>query len=220
VKKILFVLLIVFVVLLVIGVGAFLYADTRVKAYAEQEAQKRIATRVPQADGVNVTIDGFPLLFDILFGGKIEGLHVEIARVHSHGIEAKDLSLDVEGIALDRDKMLSDRQLIVTGIDRATVQGFLSDDDVSKAAKAKVTFKPGKVTVSAHGHTVDAKVRIVGRRIELRANMPGVPKATVPLPEQELLPCKPEVEVQAGRLRLSCSIDELPDAVKRAMGTA
>ena len=217
VKKALIIVLIVVSVLVVAGIGAFLYADSRIKAYVEEEAETRIASRVPQADGIDVTIEGFPLLWDVLFGAKIEGLNVVVARVQSHGIQADDLSLEVDGIALDRDKMLDDRQLVVTGIDRAKIQGFLSQKSVSKAARAEVAFKSGKVTVSAHGHTFDASLKIVHRSIQLRASVPGVPAVLVPLPEEEFLPCQPEVEIMDGKLRLSCTITELPSAVKRAM---
>ena len=87
-KKALIIVLIVVAVLVVAGIAAFLYADSRIKAYVEEEAETRIASRVPQADGIDVTIEGFPLLWDVLFGAKIEGLNVVVARVQSHGIQA------------------------------------------------------------------------------------------------------------------------------------
>jgi hypothetical protein len=220
VKKALLILLVVLLVLLLVGIGIFLYADSRVKDYAETEAETRIADRVPQASGVNVEIEGYPLLFDVLFSSKIEGLAVTVAKVTSPKIEAVDLSLHVEGIALDRDKMLKDRTLVVTDIERATVQGFLTQEAVSEATRGKVKFSPGSVTATVRGHTFAAKLTVKGRRIELSAPIPGVPPVVVPLPDEELLPCEPEVELQEGRLRLSCTITELPAAVKRAMAQA
>lgn len=219
-KKVLIVLAIVVLVLAVAGVAAFLYADTRIKAYVEEEAEKRIAARVPQAEGVDVRIDGFPLLFDVAFSSKIDGLHVDVAKVESPRIDAVDLSLDVQGIALDRDTMLNDKKLVVTGIDRATVQGFLTQEAVSKAAKAEVTFGPGTVTAKARGQTFAASLKIGKRQIEFHAPFGAVPPVVVPLPDEDILPCEPEVELLEGKLRMSCTITELPAAVKRAMAQA
>jgi hypothetical protein len=154
----------------------------------------------------------------VLFSSRIDGLVVTVDEVTSPRIEAVDLSLHVEGIALDRDKMLKDRELVVTDIERATVQGFLTQEAVSAAARGEVKFSPGSVTASARGHTFAAQLKLEGRRIELSAPIPGVPPVVVPLPDEELLPCDPEVELLEGKLRLSCTIDELPAAVKRAMG--
>ena len=220
VKKVLLILLVVLAVLLVAGVAAFLYADARVKDYVETEAEARIAGRVPQASGVNVEIEGYPLLFDVLVSSKIEGLKVTVAKVVSPRIEAVDLSLHVEGIALDREEMLSNRKLVVTDIDRAKVQGFLTQEAVSAATRGEVAFAPGSVTATVRGRTFAAQLKVKGRRIELSAPFPGVPPVIVPLPDEELLPCEPEVELQQGKLRLSCTITELPAAVKRAMATA
>lgn len=216
-KKVLLILAVVLVVLVVAGIAAFFYADARVKDYAETEAEARIAARVPQASGIHVKIEGSPLLFDVLLSSTIEGLSVTVDKVTSPRIEAVDLSLHVEGIALDRDEMLENRKLVVTDIERATVQGFLTQEAVSEATRGSVAFEPGSVTATVRGQTFAAQLKVKGRRIELSAPFPGVPPVVVPLPDEELLPCDPEVELQKGRLRLSCTITELPMAVKRAM---
>lgn len=219
-KKVLIILLVVLLVLVVAGIAAFFYVDARVEEYAETEAESRIAARVPQASGIDVDIDGSPLLLDVLFSSEIERLVVTVEQVTSPRIEAVDLSLRVDGIALDRDAMLGDRKLVVTGIDRAEVQGFLTQEAVSKATRGEVVFAPGSVTAKVRGRSFAASLKVEGRRIELRAPIPGVPPVVVPLPDEELLPCEPEVELQEGRLRLSCTITELPAAVKRAMAQA
>ncbi|MCA9706159.1 MAG: aminotransferase class I/II-fold pyridoxal phosphate-dependent enzyme [Myxococcales bacterium] len=126
-------------------------------------------------------------------------------------------ALDVEAIELDEDALIDEQRLVVTDIGRATAQAFVSDDAVSKAAKHEVVFEPGKVRVRYKGKDVEAKASVKGRLMMLSTNLPGVPPMVLPLPSSDLIPCSPELELLAGKARLSCSIDELPAKLREAM---
>ncbi len=217
-KKALVILAGVLVGLLVVGGAILWYVDGKARAMAEQEAAKRITERLTGAEGVTVELDGFILLFDVAVRGRIEGLHVTVDAIKSHGIELDEIRLDIEGIALDRDKMLRDRQIVVTDIDGATLVGHLRDDIVTAKTKHEVVFTRDTVTAEFQGQKVAAKVAIRNRHVELSAPLAGVPPVKFPLPDEDILPCDPQVEILDGKLRLSCRVEELPPAVRKAMG--
>ena len=212
-KKVLVVLL----VLLALVVVGLLYADTQLKSLAEDHAEQEITKALPQLSGVQVQLDGFPIALDVLLHGQVEGLHVTIAKAEEAGLQAEELSLDVYEIAIDKDALIDEQRLVVTQIAEATAQGFVTDDEVSKAVKHEVHFTGGKARATIQGKEVEASASVMGRMVALRTTLPGVPPMVFPLPSTDLLPCSPELEVLEGRLRLSCSIDALPDALRDAM---
>lgn len=212
-KKVLAVL----VVLLVLVVVGLLYADTQLKSLAEDHAEQEIGKALPQLSGVQIELDGFPIALDVLFHGQVEGLHVTIDKAREAGFEAEELSLDVYEISIDKDALMDEQRLVVTEIGKATAQVFVTDDEVSKAVKQPVTFSGGKARAKVKGKEVEASASVMGRMVALRTTLPGVPPLVFPLPSSDVLPCSPELEVLEGRLRLSCSIDALPDALRDAM---
>lgn len=218
-KKALVIVAGVIVGLLVVGFAILWYVDGKARGMAEQEAAKRITQRVQGAEGVSVKIDGFILLFDVAVRSRIEGLHVTVDAIKSHGIELDEIQLDIEGIALDRDRMLEDRKVVVTGIAGASLVGHLRDDIVTAKAKHEVVFSRGTVTAQFKGQKIAANVAVRNRQVELSAEVAGVAPLVFPLPDEDILPCDPEVEILEGKLKLSCHVDELPAAVKRAMGS-
>jgi hypothetical protein len=137
--------------------------------------------------------------------------------VKESGLAAQDLSLDVYEIALDKDALIDEQRLVVTDIGRATAQGFVSDDAVSKVVGQTITFSPGKAEATVQGRELEVKASVKGRLVQLSSTIPGVPSLVFPLPPGDVLPCTPELELLAGKIRLSCSIDELPKTLRDAM---
>jgi hypothetical protein len=215
-KKVVIVLL-VLLLLLAALLGGLAYGDLRLRGLAEERAEQQLAQALPQARNIEVTLDGFPFTLGVLVGGKVDALHVRIAEVKEAGLAATDLSLDVEEISLDKDALIDDQRLVVTDIGRATAQGFVSDDAVSQVVGQPIAFSPGKAKATVRGREIDVKASVKGRLVQLSSGIPGVPAVTFPLPPGDVLPCSPELELQAGKIRLSCSIDELPKTLKDAM---
>jgi hypothetical protein len=215
-KKTVVILLVLLVVLGAI-LGALAYADVRLRSLAEEHAQRQLSVALPQARGVKVVLDGFPFTLGVLMDGQVEGLHVTIDEVQEAGLAAQDLSLHVETISLDKDALMDDQRLVVTDIGRATAQGFVSDDAVSRAAGQQVVFTPGKAHATVRGQEIEVRASVKGRLVQLSSGIPGVPSVMFPLPPNDVLPCAPELELLAGKIRLSCSIDELPATLKEAM---
>lgn len=215
-KKVVIVVVVLLVILAVI-LGVLAYVDVRIKAVAEAHAEQQLVKALPQASGVDVTLDGFPFTLGVLLDGKVEALHVKLAEVKESGLSAQDLSLDVEEISLDKDALLDHQRLVVTDIGRAKAQGFVSDDAVSKVVGQTITFTPGKAKATVRGRDVEVKASVKGRVVQLTSGIPGVPSVTFPLPPGDVLPCTPELELLEGKIRLSCAIDELPKTLRDAM---
>jgi len=215
-KKLVIVLLVLFVLLGLVLAG-LAYADVRLRGLAEEQAELKLAQALPQVKGVDVTLDGFPFTLGVLMSGKVDALHVKIAEVHEAGLDAQDLSLDVEDISLDKDALIDDQRLVVTDIQHATAQAFVSDKAVSKVVGQEVKFSPGKAHATVQGQELEVEASVRGRFVHLASKIPGVPSVTFPLPPGDVLPCSPELELLAGKIRLSCSIDELPKTLKDAM---
>lgn len=212
-------IVILLVVLLVLAaiVGGLAYGDLRLRGLAEERAEQQLAKALPQASGVEVELEGFPFTLGVLLDGEVKALHVRLASVAEAGLEATDLSLDVETISLDKDALIDEQRLVVTDIGRATAQGFVSDDAVSKLAKQTIVFSPGKAKGVFQGKEIEVKASVKGRLVQLSAPIPGVPAVLFPLPSSDVLPCQPELELLEGKVRLACSIDELPPKLKEAM---
>lgn len=212
-------LVILVLVLLVLAaiVGGLAYGDLRLRGLAEQQAETKIAEALPQASGVTVELEGFPFALGVLMSGEVKALHVRLAEVQEAGLSAQDLSLDVQDITLDKDALIDEQRLVVTSIGSATAQGFVSDDAVSKVAGQTVKFSPGKAHATVRGQQIEVKASVKGRVVQLSSGIPGVPAMTFPLPPSDVLPCAPELELLEGKVRLRCSIDELPATLKEAM---
>jgi len=214
-KKI--VVIVVVLVLLVAILGGLAYADMRVRHVVEEHARAKITETLPQAQGVGVEIDGFPFVLGVLMSGEVEALHVTVDAVEEQGLRATELSLHVESIQLDTDALLDESRLVVTGIGRATAEGFVSDDEVSKLSGHTVEFGAGTARAEVQGQVIEAAASIQGRLVFLSSNLEGVPPLMFPLPSSELLPCAPQAELMPGKIRLACSVTELPAALRDAM---
>ncbi len=211
--------LIVVIVLLVLGaiVGGLAYADLRLRGHAEEQAANKLTEALPRARGVTVELEGFPFTLGVLMSGEVKALHVRITELEEAGLTARDLSLDVADIVLDKDALIDEQRLVVTGIGHAKAQGFVSDDAVSKLVGETIKFSPGKAHATVRGQEIEVEASVKGRLIQLSSGIPGVPAVTFPLPPNDVLPCAPELELLEGKIRLSCSIAELPATLKEAM---
>jgi len=215
-KKLGIVLLVLFLLLGVL-LGVLAYADIRLRGLAEEQAELKLAQALPQVKGVDVTLEGFPFTLGVLMSGKVDALHVKLAEVQEAGLAAQDLSLDVHEISLDKDALIDDQRLVVTDIGHAKAQGFVSDDAVSKLVGQTIEFSPGKAHATVQGRELEVQASVKGRFVYLASKIPGVPSVMFPLPPGDVLPCSPELELLAGKIRLSCEIDELPKTLKDAM---
>ncbi len=213
-------------VLLLIALGVGWYLDGKARSVAEAEAEKRIVEALPGTRSADVTIEGFPFLFDVLVAGEIDRLHVALKDVASPGISVESIELTVDRLKIDSDLLLGEQKLSITGIGRAEVVGRITAEAASAALKQKLVFDGDKVRIEVAGSQVAATVAIDGRKIAIEVDtsqLPAqyahyAPRYVVPLPPKDVLPCEPGLAVKSSRLELRCSVTELPDGVKKAIG--
>ena len=209
-KKLLIVLAILAVIAALALVG-LAYADVEAREYAEQEAERRLAAAVPMAAGADVEIDAFPFVGWVLVDGSVERLDVELTDLSSEGITVERISLAVDGLELDRDKLLEDRTLAIIGLKRAQLQASITSDAVNRVTPVPTRIRGGKVEVDYKGHTFEGTIRLQGHDVMI--GVPGIKELRVPLPDKKFLPCDPEINLDGDRLRVACTLHELPDAV-------
>ncbi len=209
-KRLLIVLVVLGVVLAVLALG-LVYADGRVRALAESEAERRLADALPVRGVPTVTIDAFPFVLPVLLDGSVERLRVEMTDLESSGVRVAKVQVTVDHLQLDRDRLLEAQALEITGIERARIEGWVSADDISRLAPASVSIADGRVQVTYRGKTYAGTASVSKHAVYVAVE--GMPPIITPLPETDILPCEPSLDVQGDRLHVACEVDALPPAV-------
>lgn len=202
--------------------------DGKARAVAEAEASKRIVEVLPGTSRADVEIGGFPFLGRVLIWGEVKRLDVKLEGVKQAGVEVESIHLGVDGLRIDRDLLINEQKLAVLGIERAEVVGRVTGAAVSKVLGETVEFEGDVARVVVKGFSLDAKLSVSKRKVSLALSSKDVPPEIVEryvgkdlvfaLPGTEVLPCEPGLAVVQSRLEMRCSITELPDGVKRALG--
>lgn len=213
-------------VLLLIALGVGWYLDGKARSLAEAEAEKRIVDALPGTRSADVTIEGFPFLFDVLVSGEVDRLHVVLKDVASPGIVVESIELTVDALKIDSSLLIREQKLAITGIGRAEIVGRITGEAASAALKQPLVFDGDTVHIEVAGTKAAAKVSIAGRKIAIEVDTSAMPpeyahyapRYVVPLPPKDVLPCEPGLAVKSSRLELRCSITELPPSVKKAIG--
>ncbi len=226
-KKLLIVLVVIGV-LLAIAIGVGWWLDRTARQMAEAEASKRILEVLPGTGAATVTIVGFPFLFDVLVAGEVEQLRVDLRDVRQAGVEVESIGLVVDALRIDRDLLLEQQKLAVLGISRAEVTGRVSGEAVSKVVGETVRFEGDVTHVMTQGFDLSARLEVRDRTVTVELSPKGLPPQLAAqylgkplvfaLPADEVLPCEPSLAVKESRLEMRCSVTELPEGVKRAIG--
>ncbi len=227
-KKVAVVLAIVLaLVAIVLGVGW--WVDRKAERLAEDEAAKRVVEVLPGTGRAEVDINSFPFLVDVLIRGNVQHLHVVLHDVLHDvleaGIAVERIELNVRDIAIDKELLLNHQKLAVTGIGHAELTVQLTAAAVSKVVGHEVVFEGDVAKVDVGGAHLEAEVSVRGRRVTVRPKAVDVPPQyaayvrplVFEMPSDEVLPCTPAVAIARSRLRLSCSVNALPEPVRRAL---
>ncbi len=152
----------------------------------------------------------------LLFAGTAGDVSVRVDDLTAAGLDFASVELDLEGVDLNRAKLLSDRKAEVTDIDLARITMRIDAGVVSKAfGGLQTSFRDGAVHASVGGRDVAASVSVAARgRLAIR--FPGGPSATIAIPRSDLLACEADaVELEEDELVVSCSTTEVPPALLR-----
>lgn len=192
--------------------GLFLVADVSAKAFAESKIEERTRASLPGAE-VAADIRAFPFLPRLLLAGSVKEVDFTLDKVGG-STTVPLIRLDLHGVELDRDLLLKERRAELVGIDRGTAAVEITAAQLTQAAGRDVQIGGGQVTVSVAGRFVGASVAVEGGQLVLRTD--GLPDLSVSVPRSDLVPCATNATVLSGRVRVSCSIEEIPPGLVAA----
>jgi hypothetical protein len=199
----------------IVGLGAV--ADIAVRGMAES----RIADRAEEAAGgqarARADIDSFPFVLRLLAGGKVGDVTLHVDDVATPSVRLASVDLELEGVKVDRAKLLSDRTAEVTDVELARITVHIDSAVVERALGGlQVSFRGGTVQASIGGRTVSAAVAVAPKG-QLGITFPGGPSASIPLPRTDLVACEGGTfRFEADELLVECSTTEVPPALLRA----
>lgn len=177
----------------------------------EDEIDRRVTQRVPEAEEVSVEIDSFPVVPTVLTTAGVRRLVVTLRGVEGAAVDLTRLVVDLEGPALERSALL-DGEAALEKVDRAVLTAEIDEADIADALTglgvSVVDLTPGGVSLTARGVTVVATVEVVEGALRVSAGRLG--SLDVALPRTDLFPCTPSGEVLEDRIRVRCTVEEAP----------
>ena len=203
-------------VALAVLVVALVAGDFLAKAYATNQLRDRAERAVHGAMSADASISSFPFTGRLLLAGEVQNVHVRVGPVAAGRVTFSSVSVDLHDVHVDRHRLINDRKVQLTGLGRGTVTAELTDAEVSRLVGTPITFRPGRVTVSAAGVDVAATVQVTngsmsfgGLRLPISFRIPHAP----------LFPCDAtSAVVKQGAVDLSCTVTSVPpELVGRAL---
>lgn len=200
--------------LLLVIVGLLLAAlDVAVRLTVESQLEARLAQEVPQAGSTDVSVHSFPFLLRLLLSGDVSGVSAEVTDLPTDRVTFDVVSVDLDDVRVDRDVLVSDRQIELENIGRGTASAEVTQSELSDALGVPVVLTPGRAGVRVGGATVSASVAV--RNGSLVFSGVRVPLPPLRVPQLPLLRCNPSAEVLDGLVRLSCRVDAVPQELLR-----
>ncbi len=181
-------------VLVVLLAGAWLVVEIVSIPVGERMVEERVAERNENAATVTADIDSFPLVTRVLLTGNVKELTVTLDEVARQAVTFAQVRFEFSGIAIDRSS-LRGGEFRVTAIDRGTITATIDLGAVG-GVLGRIATRTG------------LDVRVSGRTL-------FVGPASIEL-SSELLPCDPDARIEGDQVVLSCTIDEVPEALIEA----
>jgi hypothetical protein len=202
-------LLVVAVVLVVLLVAA----DFAARAVAATELRDRARQRVQGAQDSSASVGSFPFLARLLLAGSIARVNVKVKPVATARITFDFVNLDLRDVHVDRNRLLRDRSVQLTGLGSGTVTAEVSQGEISRLAHLTVTFSPGRAAVTVGGTQVSAPVDVTRGQLTIGS---GRAALHVTIPRGPLMACDAtSVVVRQGVIDLSCTVHDVPPELLR-----
>jgi hypothetical protein len=180
--------------LLILLAALWLVGELAVVPFAESRIEQRVAERNPGVGSVKADIGSFPVATRLVLTGRINKLDVTLDRVVRQRLTFAQVRFELTGIELDRGSILR-RETRVSAIDTGRVTATID----------------GGALASVFGRVInlsDVTVRVRGRVL-------AIGPASVSI-ASDLLPCEPQARVEGDSVILTCTFDEVPQAVLEA----
>jgi hypothetical protein len=167
-----------------------------------------VAVAAGPAGPTTARIESFPFLGRLLAAGEVARIRVAASELTVEGLTFARVALDLHGVTIDRDLLLSDQKVVLTDLDRGTATAEVTAEQISERVGLPVTLEPGRARVRVAGQTVTATASVTDNTLRLAVS--GVSVPALRIPKLPLLPCVANAEIGAGRVRLTCSVDQVP----------
>ena len=201
-------------VLVVLALGGV--ADVAARSAAEAQLAATVRARAPGAVGVSASIESFPFVPGLLASGRGGDVTVTIDSLAAGRVRLHDVTIAADGVVVDRDRLIPDFDVRVTGVDQARITTHLRDAELSQLLGFDVDVSPGAIAVERSGVRIESDARVDGDAIVL--GLGRLPDARVALPRSAVLPCAPSLRLVERALELSCTADEVPPALLELAG--
>jgi hypothetical protein len=207
-------------VVLVVLVLVLVVADFLARSYVERQVETAAASELEGVGSVEAEVGSFPFVPRLAASGEVSSFTLHMEDVVDQNVELAELTVDVDGIELDRGALFGDSRVEITDVDQATVSAVIDEsvlDDFAEQFGVDVRLVPGGVEVSALGQTATVDARIENR--ELVIDAAGLVSIRFPLPSTDVVPCDFSAEILDGRVEVTCTSDELPPRLVEAIGS-
>ncbi len=201
-------------VFVALAVGADVAARGAVSAMVDTRAQQE----APPGTRVSASIRGFPFLPPLLFGGEVSRASVHLENIPAGTLVFAEVDIDLRGVRIDRGRLINEREARITAIDRGTVTATVTQEALGDALKVPVKMAGGAITVTVLGRDIRVTPRVENRRLTLQGELQR--PFTLVIPPIPYVPCVGQVTVLAGRMQLSCEIEDVPPALLDAVQDA
>jgi hypothetical protein len=188
--------------------GLLVAADVFARTVAESQIRDRVVVAAGPAGETAAHIDSFPFLARLLTGGDVSRIRVSAADVTVEDLTLARVALDLHGVTLDRDRLLSEQKVVLTALDRGTATAEVTAAQLSERLGVAVTLESGRARVRVDDQTVTATASVEDN--QLRLSVAGVNVPRLRIPRIPLLPCVADAEILPGRIRMTCTVDQIP----------
>ncbi|MBW3667913.1 MAG: DUF2993 domain-containing protein [Actinobacteria bacterium] len=191
--------------------------DMAAKGLAEDKIAERVESAVGGRATATANVDSFPFLLRLLANGNAGDISIRITDVAHPALSFAAAELSLQGVTLDRGKLLGQRKAEVTDIESGTLTLEVAAAEVSKALRnLPVSIAGGRVEVQVAGRARAADVSL-GAGGAIRVAVPQGPSVDIEVPRTALGSCgATALRVDDDRLVLSCTLTEVPPALLAA----
>lgn len=179
-----------------------------VRSVAEQQLRDRVAAAAKPAGPTSARIESFPFLGRLLTSGDVSRLEVSAADVTVQGLTLARVSVDLRDVTFDRSRMLSDRKVVLKSLGHGTAEADVTQAQLSERLGVPITLAPGRVQVRVAGQLVTARASVSENA--LHVTVVGLSLPGLAIPKLPLVPCVADAVILAGRIRMTCSVDQIP----------
>ncbi len=183
-------------------------ADLGARAAVESQLRDRVVLAAEPQGSTSARISSFPFLARLVTSGEVSHVKVATAGVTVEGLTFARLAVDLEEVTLDRERLLSERKIVLTDLQRGTAQAEVTQEQLSDRLGVPVTLEAGRARVRVGGQTVTATASVTNNT--LRLSVSGVAVPSLRIPKLPLVPCVADAEIVPGRIRLFCTVDDVP----------